>query len=94
MKQQIEEVIDIGFFALDNLPQPIVSWYIPQIEDALGDIGGGTAGRSTVITAEKTESRAELYALRDRSGMTRSEFHQYYFESHPGNRFDRDIEKK
>jgi ADP-ribose pyrophosphatase YjhB (NUDIX family) len=94
MEPQIEEVIDIGFFALDNLPSPIFWWHLPQIEDAVCGIGGGTAGRSTLIPAEKTESRKELYALRDRSGMTRSEFYKYYFESHTDNRFDRDIEKK
>jgi len=94
MKPQAEEVIDIGFFNLDKLPYPIFWWHIPQIEDAMAGIGGGTAGRSMLIPAEKTESRKELYALRDRSGMTRSQFYEYYFESHTDNKFVRDIEKK
>jgi len=93
MKPQAEEVIDIGFFALGELPSPIFWWHIPQIEDAMSGIEG-TAGRSTFIPTEKTDSRKELYALRDRSGMTRTEFYKYYFESYTDNRFDRDIEKK
>lgn len=92
MKPQVEEVIDIGFFALDELPQPIFWWHIPQIEDAMNGIGGGTAGRTILTPAEDVESRKELYALRDRSGMSRTEFYKYYFESHTDNRFERDIE--
>lgn len=94
MKPQAEEVIDIGFFALDELPRPIFWWHIPQIEDAIAGVGGGTAGRSMFTPAEKIESRKELYALRDRSGMTCSQFYEYYFESDKNNQFVRDIEKK
>ncbi|PJF29643.1 MAG: hypothetical protein CUN52_07370, partial [Phototrophicales bacterium] len=91
MKPQAEEVIDIGFFGLDELPQPIFWWHIPQIEDALNGIGGGTAGRSHFYPAETVTSRKALYEMRDHSGLSRSEFYKYYFESHPDNQFVRDI---
>ncbi|MCL4252406.1 MAG: NUDIX domain-containing protein [Anaerolineae bacterium] len=94
MKPQAEEVIDIGFFNLNNLPQPIFWWHIPQIEDAMKGVGGGAAGCSHFYPAETVTSRKALYEMRDNSGLSRSEFYQYYFESHTDNKFVRDIDKK
>ncbi|RMG71994.1 MAG: NUDIX domain-containing protein [Chloroflexi bacterium] len=79
---QVEEVIDTGWFTLDNLPHDLFWWHVPQIEDALNGIGGGTATRMLLTPAQQTNNRHELYRLRDESGLTRSEFYHQHFETH------------
>ena len=68
-----DEVVDLAWFEPDRLPHEIMWWHLQRIEDAL-------AGRSGLATTQDIVSslgrldRAELYAARDRSGLSRSEF--------------------
>jgi 8-oxo-dGTP pyrophosphatase MutT (NUDIX family) len=89
IQPQIEEVIDINWFALDALPDNIFWWHVPQIEDAIqGE--SGVAGCATLREAEPIQSRQELYAKRDESGMNRTAFYRYYFEKN-GKDYQREL---
>lgn len=81
LKPQVEEVIDTGWFTLDDLPEDLFWWHRPQIEDALNGVGGGSATCMRLTPTHQTNNRQELYNLRDESGLTRSEFYHQQFES-------------
>jgi 8-oxo-dGTP diphosphatase len=80
IQPQVEEVIDTAWFSAEALPENIFWWHVPQIINALNGKGGGVAGVATLNAAEDVNSRQELYALRDKSGLSRTEFYHYYFE--------------
>jgi ADP-ribose pyrophosphatase YjhB (NUDIX family) len=74
------EVADAGWFELHDLPDPIVPWKRQQIRDALAGVGASTAWRQEYIWPFPPElTRADLYRLRDESGLTRLEFFGKYF---------------
>ncbi len=68
------ETIDAGFFDRGVLPQPLVWWHQLPIADALD----GALGVARVIAGEwpfdQHLTRAEIYALRDQSGLSRRQF--------------------
>ncbi|MEP7187743.1 MAG: hypothetical protein ABI901_00975, partial [Roseiflexaceae bacterium] len=68
------ETIDVGFFGRAQLPQPLVWWHHQPIVDALD----GVIGVARVIAGDwpfdQQLTRAEIYALRDRSGLPRQQF--------------------
>ena len=74
------ETVDAGFFDPAALPEPLLWWWRRPIADAFAGVGG-----SAVWTFDAPYpfppglSRAELYALRDRSGLTRAEFAEKHF---------------
>jgi 8-oxo-dGTP diphosphatase len=70
-----KEVVDIGYFERDGLPTPMLFGHGQQIADAW-DGCVGTAYRYQVhIPPECQISRNDLYALRDRSGLSRQAFY-------------------
>src|SRR5690606_19506512 len=70
-----KEVVDIGYFERAALPTPLLFGHAQQIVDAW-DGRIGTAYRHQVsIPPESQISRNDLYALRDRSGLSRQHFY-------------------
>jgi 8-oxo-dGTP pyrophosphatase MutT (NUDIX family) len=86
---QVEEVLDLRYFDPADLPRDMFWWHRQPIRDALNG-ARGVAYTATVETPETVRSRQELYALRDRSGMSRPAFYHYFFES-GNNRLVRDV---
>ena len=82
VKAQVDEVIDIAGFDPGDLPRDMFWWHRQPIADAAAGVSG-VADTTIVNPPEAVNSRQELYDLRDRSGMERSEFYHDYFE---GNR--------
>lgn len=81
LRPQVEEVLDLHYFAAHELPQDMFWWHRSQAIDALSGVGHGVARRTHLPEHEQTvSSRQELYALRDRSGLSRSAFYHYFFE--------------
>ena len=81
LQPQIEEVLDLRYFAVNDLPADMFWWHRSQIHDAMNYTGSGVARRTHLPDHElKVSSRQELYALRDRSGMSRVQFYHYFFE--------------
>ncbi len=70
------EVIEAGWFGLNNLPEPILPWMVRQIRDALDGVGGSAAWRQEFASSFASGlSRKDLYRLRDESGLSRQEYY-------------------
>jgi ADP-ribose pyrophosphatase YjhB (NUDIX family) len=73
------EVIEIGYFGLDEIPDDLLAWNRQRILDAFNGVGGGVAWSQEIASPFSAElPRAELYRLRDESGLSRRDF---YFET-------------
>ena len=69
------EVIETGWFGLNDLPQPILPWMVQEIRDALGGVGGSAVWRQELDwSLPPNLSRNDLYRLRDESGLSRQDF--------------------
>ncbi len=76
------EVVEANYFSADALPEPILWWHRQQILDALNGVGNGVAWYQAVAWPfDQAMTRAELYGLRDRSGLSRQ---QFYLHHRPG----------
>lgn len=74
------EVVDIGFFGRNELPEPLLWWWGRPIAEAFEGVGGsGVWALDTPRQFPSELSRADVYALRDHSGLTRAEFAQKHF---------------
>jgi ADP-ribose pyrophosphatase YjhB (NUDIX family) len=74
------EVVDAGFFDPGALPEPLLWWWERPIREAAAGVGGSSVWTLDVpwpFPAGVTG--AELYALRDRSGLGRAEFARRHF---------------
>ena len=73
------EVIEIGYFGPDELPADLLVWNWQRIRDAFDGVGGGVAWSQEIASPFPANlTRAELYHLRDESGLSRRDF---YFET-------------
>lgn len=81
LRPQAGEVIDLGFFLPDVLPEPLFWWHRQPIADAFSGVGGSVAWQMRLETAAPLGSREEIYAWRDCSGLSRPEFYRHFFES-------------
>ena len=73
------EVLDARYFARHELPEALVPWHRQRIDDALDGVGGGVAwSQATVWPFAHGMTRAEIYNLRDRSGLSRQHFYVRY----------------
>ncbi|MBN1992566.1 MAG: NUDIX domain-containing protein [Anaerolineae bacterium] len=80
LKPQVGEVLELGYFSPDALPEDMLWWHRQPIADVFNGVGNGVAWSFNVRPRQKIKSREELYALRDRSGLSRPEFYRYFFE--------------
>lgn len=73
------EVIETGWFGINDLPQPILPWMVQEIRDALGGVGGSAVWRQDLDWSFPAGlSRRELYRMRDESGLSRQDFYLKY----------------
>jgi len=81
LKFQLEEVVDVRFFRIDELPEEMIFGNKQQIFDAINGIGG-SAVRTQRLPWHSTAhfSRQEIYSMRDSSGMKLSEFYMHHFQ--------------
>jgi len=79
------EVIDVGYFTLEELPEDMIWWHRQRAVDALNGVGGGVAWRQeTEWPFQRPFTRQEVYSLRDQSGLSRREFYFKFFGDHKG----------
>lgn len=71
------EVLEARFFGPDELPTPLFWHHVSPIKAALSGVAGA-AWRYTSVAPRRFASRAQLYALRDRSDLSRREFYTRY----------------
>ncbi len=70
---QVDEVIDIGYFAAEELPVDLMPWHRLPALDALNGVSGAVYA-TTIKSSLPMQSRQELYAMRDVSGLSRLDF--------------------
>ena len=77
-----DEVLEASYFEPGRLPAPILWWHRQPIQDALAGIGGSVAWSQNARWPSHLAhmTRQELYALRDRSGLSRRQFYLEHFE--------------
>jgi ADP-ribose pyrophosphatase YjhB (NUDIX family) len=73
LSPQVDEVIDIGYFAAEELPANLIPWHRRPALDALSGLSGAVYS-TTINTPLPVQSRRELYAMRDASGLSRLAF--------------------
>ena len=78
---QSDEVLDVGYFAQDDLPDPLFWGHRQRILDAMIGVGGSVAWtQNTEWPFDQNLDRQGIYDARDRSGLTRFEFYQKHFD--------------
>ncbi|MEW5873322.1 MAG: NUDIX domain-containing protein [Chloroflexota bacterium] len=82
LQGQPEEVVDLRFFAPDEVPAEMIAWHRRRIADALDGVGGGVARwLQKTWPFQPGLTKQGLYALRDASGLTRREFYLRYMHA-------------
>ena len=79
LRRQPGEVLELRYFAPDEIPRALLSGHRQRIKDAFSGACGLTRSQHTPSPFDEPLSRAELYALRDRSGLPRAEFYAQHF---------------
>ena len=70
------EVIEIGYFGLDEIPADLLVTHRQRILDAFRGIGGGVAWLQDIEYPFSPDiTRADIYRLRDQSGLSRRDFY-------------------
>ena len=76
IKPDPSEVIDIAYFAYDEIPEDLLSWNRLRIVNAFSGVGGSVAWSQAIETPFPAgTTREELYRLRDESGLSRRDFY-------------------
>jgi ADP-ribose pyrophosphatase YjhB (NUDIX family) len=79
---QSGEVLEVDYFGLHDLPEPLTWWHHQRIRDALAGTCGAVWTQEVAWSFEPGLSRARIYQLRDQSGLSRSEFYLRSFGPH------------
>ena len=80
LQPQVEEVLALNYFAVNDLPKDMFWWHRQPIVDAVNGAVGSVVRSFQINPPQPVNSRKELYALRDQSGLSRPDFYRYYFE--------------
>ena len=79
------ETTDVVFFDRAALPEPLVWWHQQPIADALDGMVGVARMIAGAWPFDQRLTRAEIYALREQSGLSRQQFYlQYWGRMQPG----------
>jgi ADP-ribose pyrophosphatase YjhB (NUDIX family) len=71
------EVVEMGYFAPDEIPANLLVTHLRRIKDAFSGVGGGVAWSQEVDYPFSPDiTRKEIYRQRDESGLSRRD---YYF---------------
>lgn len=77
---QASEVLDLGFYDPEQLPEPLLWWHRQRLEDALAGIGGSAARLQNMIWPFDQEwTREDVFAFYAKSGLTKEEFYTKYW---------------
>lgn len=76
------EVSELGYFAATALPSPIMWGHQQMIHDAVHGVRGVAWTLHARWPYPHDLARPEIYALRDRSGLSRAEFYQRHLTPH------------
>jgi ADP-ribose pyrophosphatase YjhB (NUDIX family) len=71
------ETVEVGYFSFDKIPGELLFGHERRIQDAIQAVGGIAVKQELNLPMDSKPTRQELYALRDRSGLSRQ---QYYLD--------------
>ena len=80
IRLQPGETIEVEYFPFDTLPDEITFGHIKRIADAIDGKSGMSVKQEFNVHSGEKINREEMYALRDRSGLTRKEFYYEFIE--------------
>ena len=78
-RAQREEVLSMGFFSRDHLPDALLLGQRQRIDDAFNGCRGVCRVEDYALPFGRHMKREELYRLRDESGLSRRDFYRRYF---------------
>ncbi len=81
LNAQLDEVLELRYFSMNALPEDMFWWHRQHIADLQNGAGGSMMSRQDVISQPGASNRAELYAMRDNSGLSRRDFYRWYYKS-------------
>ena len=80
LKPQLDEVLDVRYFDLNNLPDILFWGHRQRIQGTLDDTSGSAFCTQKIHWPfEKNLTREEIYDLRDQSGLSRYDFYVQHF---------------
>lgn len=79
LQRQVEEVLELRYFAPDEIPSKILSGHRQRIEDAFSGARGLARLQDIPPPFDTPLTRSELYALRDQSGLAKADFYARHF---------------
>jgi ADP-ribose pyrophosphatase YjhB (NUDIX family) len=71
----LREVLEARFFPFDALPEHMLIGQAHRIQDVISGVIGVVKTENISAISAITPTRAEIYALRDQSGLSRREFY-------------------
>ncbi|MBT3984422.1 MAG: NUDIX domain-containing protein [Bacteriovoracaceae bacterium] len=80
--EQKGEVLEIGFFSRDELPENLYFAHKQRIDDAFNGVVGVTRKQYLENYQGYQLTREQLYDRRDRSGLDSNTFHNEYIKMH------------
>ena len=81
LRPQPEEVLQLRFFAPQDIPAELVAGQRRRIQDALEGVCGAVWLQNIEWPFKPQITRQEIYELRDRSGLSRSQFYLQSFRN-------------
>lgn len=75
-RPQISEVAAQGYFAYDQLPEPLLWWHHQRIKDALEGVGGSVVWQQN---AEWPFRNQDMHKMLAQSGLSRPDFFRKHF---------------
>jgi len=80
IRLQPGETIEVEYFPFDNLPDEITFGHIKRIVDAIDGSSGMSVKQEFNLHGAEVIDDEDLYALRDRSGLSRKGFYYEFIE--------------
>jgi hypothetical protein len=75
LRLQPGETVEVKYFPFIEVPDEVLFGHKKRIEDAINNISGIAVKQELHMFEETKQTRKELYALRDRSGLPRQQFY-------------------
>lgn len=80
IRLQPGETIQVEYFPIDDLPEEITFGHVKRIADAVNGRSGMSVKQEFNLHGGEKIDREELYARRDRSGLSRKQFYYQFIE--------------
>ena len=74
LEPQPEEVLEVGYFPADQLPEPFVWWHRRRIADALRGARGVACAQDRIWPFDPGDGYREIFARLKESGLTPGDF--------------------